>query len=333
MNNVLETIDKMIVTAILNGFSKAEHDFIEISEKHNENSGSCVNAVLITNNKIYVANLGDCRALLIKKLNDGWKTIQLSRDHKADIEKDRISESGGHIRNGRVNGILAISRAIGDRDFKRSSSSNFDKSKSKKENDQLSQDNKRVIQSHDKVKIKSLTRSASESNVRSLINRNTIKTSSPPISRLISRNSKRNIVTKQQIIEDEDENEKDKIVINCFDVQDKSKNIKKLHPPIDPTLNNNTLVSAIPEITIIPRNEEQLLLILGTDGLYDFFPNKKIGSLVKKLSKTLGLSDKTLEIICTLLCEEACDRGSEDDITTIVIQLRNLDSKKGSKSP
>ena len=85
-------------------------------------------------NKLYISNIGDSRAIIIKEMkNKYWTCHQLSRDHKP-IEKDessRIYKSGGEIQkledeNGgwtgplRVwakNGIgpgLAMTRSFGD---------------------------------------------------------------------------------------------------------------------------------------------------------------------------------------------------------------------------
>ena len=70
---------------------------------------------------LIVANAGDSRAVLCRK--DG-KALALSEDHKPNnlIEHDRISKAGGWVLDGRVNGQLALSRAIGDFDFKKNQS-------------------------------------------------------------------------------------------------------------------------------------------------------------------------------------------------------------------
>jgi serine/threonine protein phosphatase PrpC len=72
--------------------------------------------VLITPNEIYCANAGDSRTVMCEH----GKTVELSKDHKPDLpsERTRILKAGGEVVDGRVNGMLALSRAIGDFDYK-----------------------------------------------------------------------------------------------------------------------------------------------------------------------------------------------------------------------
>ncbi|ORZ20362.1 phosphatase 2C-domain-containing protein [Absidia repens] len=80
-------------------------------------SGCTAVSVLITkDNTLYVGNAGDSRAVLS---TDG-QAVALSEDHKPTDEKEtqRIKNAGGHVEFGRVNGNLALSRALGDFEFK-----------------------------------------------------------------------------------------------------------------------------------------------------------------------------------------------------------------------
>lgn len=77
-----------------------------------DHSGCTAIAGFVTKDHIIVANAGDSRSVLAK--NGG--TVPMSFDHKPnnDIEKNRIEAAGGIVRNRRVNGDLAVSRALGD---------------------------------------------------------------------------------------------------------------------------------------------------------------------------------------------------------------------------
>lgn len=51
----------------------------------------------------------------IKHKKNVLQAYDMSRDHKPDLqaEKERITNAGGYVRCGRVNGTLNMSRAIG----------------------------------------------------------------------------------------------------------------------------------------------------------------------------------------------------------------------------
>jgi len=81
-------------------------------------AGCTANVCLIVGKTVYVANAGDSRSVL----SDGGKAIEMSIDHKPDLDKerDRITKAGGFITDGRINGNLNLSRAIGDFEYKKS---------------------------------------------------------------------------------------------------------------------------------------------------------------------------------------------------------------------
>ena len=78
---------------------------------------TCVVAVL-RGDKLVVANAGDSRAVLCRQ----GQAVEMSRDHKPmdEDERARIQKAGGFVQEGRVNGSLALSRAIGDLEYKQS---------------------------------------------------------------------------------------------------------------------------------------------------------------------------------------------------------------------
>lgn len=54
-------------------------------------------------------------------LSRDGKAVELSFDHKPEnpIEKERVTKAGGFISEGRINGNLNLSRAIGDLEYKK----------------------------------------------------------------------------------------------------------------------------------------------------------------------------------------------------------------------
>ncbi|KAJ6218030.1 hypothetical protein RDWZM_009187 [Blomia tropicalis] len=94
---------------------------VHVSTMPGGGSGCTAIVAIIKNNTLYVANVGDSRAVLSRE----GKAIEMSEDHKPedDLEKQRILKAGGEVTiDGRVNGGLNLSRAIGDHIYKRNDS-------------------------------------------------------------------------------------------------------------------------------------------------------------------------------------------------------------------
>lgn len=88
----------------------------ENDEPFESTAGCTANVALMVGNDLYVANAGDSRCVIA----EAGKFEELSIDHKPDNEgeKARIMKAGGSVFNGRVNGNLSLSRALGDFDYK-----------------------------------------------------------------------------------------------------------------------------------------------------------------------------------------------------------------------
>jgi len=70
---------------------------------------------LIRGKQLIVANAGDSRCVV----SEGGKAVDMSYDHKPEdeVELARIKNAGGKVTmDGRVNGGLNLSRAIGEQD-------------------------------------------------------------------------------------------------------------------------------------------------------------------------------------------------------------------------
>lgn len=87
-------------------------------EYQTESFAGCTACVaLITKTQIICANAGDSRCVLLSK----GQAIALSEDHKPEVESERsrIQKAGGYVVDGRINGNLNLSRAIGDLEYKK----------------------------------------------------------------------------------------------------------------------------------------------------------------------------------------------------------------------
>ncbi|XP_013195944.1 probable protein phosphatase CG10417 isoform X2 [Amyelois transitella] len=90
---------------------------ISMAEEPGNDSGCTAVVALLKGNELYVANAGDSRCIVCRE----GKAIDMSIDHKPEDapELERITKAGGKVSNdGRINGGLNLSRAIGDHSYK-----------------------------------------------------------------------------------------------------------------------------------------------------------------------------------------------------------------------
>ena len=102
--------------ALKAAFLKLDYDIKYTANLACRLCGSTAVVCLLVDKVVYCANVGDSRAVLCRN----GKAVDLSRDHKPRIaaERTRIERAGGKVHQNRVNGLLSMSRALGDYEFK-----------------------------------------------------------------------------------------------------------------------------------------------------------------------------------------------------------------------
>ncbi|CAH9061180.1 unnamed protein product [Cuscuta epithymum] len=116
--------------AILEGFKSTDETLLNESIAGGWQDGATAVCIWVLGQMVFVANIGDAKAVLARSIqsdipNDGstlLKAIVLTREHKAIYpqERARIQKAGGSVSsNGRLQGRLEVSRAFGDRQFKK----------------------------------------------------------------------------------------------------------------------------------------------------------------------------------------------------------------------
>jgi len=113
MDELLQTTEgRKELAAIKSGDDDSKNDY------QTESFAGCTACVtLLAKGVLYCANAGDSRCIVLS----GGQAAAMSEDHKPDldVERDRIQKAGGYIIDGRVNGNLNLSRALGDFEYKK----------------------------------------------------------------------------------------------------------------------------------------------------------------------------------------------------------------------
>jgi len=113
-----DAVDTMVEAVTGGGVGGGADTFMYENRASNggPNAGCTAVVAVIVKDEIVVANAGDSRCVFSR----GGQAVAMSRDHKpqdAD-EAERIHKAGGFVTDGRVNGSLNLSRALGDMEYK-----------------------------------------------------------------------------------------------------------------------------------------------------------------------------------------------------------------------
>lgn len=120
-NNILEEPNfwEDPKAAIKSAYHSTDKLILEKSMQLGPGGSTAVTAIVIDGKDLWVANVGDSRAVICRN-----KTAeQLTVDHEPHIERRRIEKQGGFVTTlpgdvPRVNGQLAVARAFGDENLK-----------------------------------------------------------------------------------------------------------------------------------------------------------------------------------------------------------------------
>mmetsp|Transcript_19187 Transcript_19187/g.31462 ORF Transcript_19187/g.31462 Transcript_19187/m.31462 type:complete len:603 (-) Transcript_19187:20-1828(-) len=100
---------QLVHSCMLTAFKQMQHQITKLQVSN----GSCVIIAYLRKDAVYIVSLGDSRALILNKGGPNWLSDIMSP--RTESERERIEANGGFVTdNGRVCGVLAVSRAFGD---------------------------------------------------------------------------------------------------------------------------------------------------------------------------------------------------------------------------
>jgi integrin-linked kinase-associated serine/threonine phosphatase 2C len=111
--------------AIKEGFKETDQKFLEVAAEKGWKDGCTAVTLTIINDVCFLGWVGDSKAILVRRESDDQdsllKILELTHDHKCMVvkERDRIVKAGGFVQDNRVNGIMEVSRSIGDAALKK----------------------------------------------------------------------------------------------------------------------------------------------------------------------------------------------------------------------
>eukprot|EP00633_Aureoumbra_lagunensis_P002331 CAMPEP_0197298076 /NCGR_PEP_ID=MMETSP0890-20130614/42613_1 /TAXON_ID=44058 ORGANISM="Aureoumbra lagunensis, Strain CCMP1510" /NCGR_SAMPLE_ID=MMETSP0890 /ASSEMBLY_ACC=CAM_ASM_000533 /LENGTH=564 /DNA_ID=CAMNT_0042775581 /DNA_START=317 /DNA_END=2011 /DNA_ORIENTATION=+ len=291
-----------IKAALTRAFLNTDHHFIQSSDK--PSAGSTAVCILLINNTLFCANVGDSRAILATRRpsQDPDKTnyaplraFPLSSDHTPcrDDEAARIRAAGGWVIHKRVMGELSVSRAFGDAELKRSMS-----------------------------ELVGLVESASSQTIGGEKNNqytNIENTDTPPAtpsdygatSPTVVCPSAFDDVRRHSLQNCDKESSQDNGLSPCL--RHKKSSFSTNH-----TRKHRHLVVAEPEIVDLEFSDKDDFILLASDGLFDVFSNDEAVHFVHNQLKTKD-PQQAAEALVTGAIH---DRGSRDNVTVLILDLR-----------
>ena len=338
--------------AIANGFIYAEKIFFK-NYTGLDSSGSCAIVVLIVENRVYIANVGDSRAILSAK--NGTKFYPLSRDHRPGDEKEykRILDAGGKIYkteyeygNNNVNSNSTrfnnnINNIINNNNrYNFNLNNNLNNKNQANNNNNIRQNNtNNNITTSNFIKSPTINNKIMNTNyINSRYINNQNKALSPGVninqSKISPYNNTPNNNNKITTI-----NVKSSSVMGPLRVSPGKLSVSRTIGDIaakDPKFGGNpNVIISIPEIKYFDNSDKNDFILIFCDGVYEKLKNKDIiDCLWKEISKKNftdihNLAGYTIEKLVNKCLEE----NSTDNLTVIMICLKNYEKLKLFEAP
>ena len=349
--------------AIANGFIYAEKIFFK-NYTGLDSSGSCAIVVLIIEKRVYIANVGDSRALLSAK--NGTKFYPLSRDHRPGDEKEykRILDAGGKIykteyeygnntinnNNNSNNNINTINNIINNN---RNNNNRYSNNINNRNNTNINNNNKNTSNNNNRQNnanfkynpnlnnyIKSPTTNSKTINnyINSRYSNNQNKVMSPNnninTNKIASYTSTVINSNKTPTI-----NVKSSSIIGPLRVSPGKLSVSRTIGDIaakDPRYGGNpNVIISIPEIKYFDNSDKNDFILIICDGVYEKLKNKDIIDCIwKEISKknfpdVHNLAGYTVE----KLVNKCLLENSSDNLTVIMICLKDYEKLKLFEAP
>ncbi|XP_048777323.1 integrin-linked kinase-associated serine/threonine phosphatase 2C-like [Ostrea edulis] len=117
-------VEKEMKKTLVETFKKTDDEFLKEATKIKPSwkDGTTATVIVIVNETAFIACLGDSQAVLCRgKEDNSYIPIPLTTEHSPSVyeERIRIQKAGGHVKDGRVLGVLEVSRSIGDGQYKK----------------------------------------------------------------------------------------------------------------------------------------------------------------------------------------------------------------------
>ncbi|GMR36475.1 hypothetical protein PMAYCL1PPCAC_06670, partial [Pristionchus mayeri] len=118
----LDSLEKGMKKLMTDMYKSADNAFLKEARSHKPawKDGTTATMMYLLNDVFYVANIGDSKAIVCRQKPDKNVIIELTEDHNPQKyeERERIEKAGGVVKNGRIDGVIEVSRSIGDGQFK-----------------------------------------------------------------------------------------------------------------------------------------------------------------------------------------------------------------------